>query len=302
MGSMLTKSYPWPTTSCNHRACFPCTSADPARPPRFSCRTPGIAYRITCLTCKAEGRTSTYEGETGRNGFSRGLEHKSNLRNRSKNSPLVSHMNLFHQGAQPAFRMEVIKTFKDPLTRQIEEASRIQENAEHPGAMNKRSEWRSTPLPQVGFTQGRVAPGSRPTFTQQGLPQELPDRPAIRRPVLEATPGPGLGPDAPQLQDNPLQVPQQQHLQAHHPLQDPLWSTLLVPRVSPQPQHPEVPPLEPTQFQHPRVPLQEHPRVPPLEPSQDQPPGVPLGEESQPHHQDPQPRRERTGPRWRKNH
>ena len=63
--SLLAKSYPWPTTLCDSRDCFPCTSADPSRPPRFSCRTPGIGYRISCLTCKGVGETSTYEGKLG---------------------------------------------------------------------------------------------------------------------------------------------------------------------------------------------------------------------------------------------
>ena len=82
----------------------------------------------------------------------------------SKTSPLVSHHTQFHADSQPNFRMTILKTFKLTLDRQLEEASRIVQASYNPLNMNSRAEWRSTPLPQVGFSQGRVAPGSMPTF------------------------------------------------------------------------------------------------------------------------------------------
>ena len=57
--------------------------------------------------------------------------------------------------------------------------------------MNSGSEWRSTPLPQMGLSQGRVAQGTQPTYTQ--------------------LPGTGNRRPRPNLQDHqPLHQPQPQ--------------------------------------------------------------------------------------------
>ena len=170
--SILSRSYPWPTHSCQDTRCFPCSTADPARPPRLSCRTPGVAYKISCLLCKQEDRECSYEGESGRNAYSRGREHLRDLANNTKTSPLVSHHLTHHGGTQPAFRMEILRVFKLALDRQIEEATRIEEEGGNPLSMNNRSEWRSTPLPQLGISQGRVAPRALPTYSQ--LPGAVP--------------------------------------------------------------------------------------------------------------------------------
>ena len=43
---VLAPNYPWPTLKCNDLECFPCSSSN--RPPKISCRVPGIVYRIVC--------------------------------------------------------------------------------------------------------------------------------------------------------------------------------------------------------------------------------------------------------------
>ena len=42
-----------------------------------------IGYIITCLTCHQAGKLTTYDGESSRNGYARGLEHLQGLRTRS---------------------------------------------------------------------------------------------------------------------------------------------------------------------------------------------------------------------------
>ena len=192
ISNILCRSYPWATTTCQSSNCFPCTSAAPNKQPKVSCRAPGIAYRVDCLSCQATGSSSCYEGESGRNGYTRGLEHLEAIRTNSKSNPLSTHQAQFHRGKAPRFRMTILKTFRDSLSRQIEEAKRIEESA---GTctltMNSRSEWRSTQLPQVGFTQGRVRPGQQPTFSQLGAgprtrptQPQVPQVPANNNPVL----------------------------------------------------------------------------------------------------------------------
>ena len=83
-----------------------------------------------------------------------------------RTSPLVIHLNTHHSGMNPNFKMEVLRTFKDPLSRQIEEASRIKGTVSNTLYMDIRAEWRSTPLPQLVVPKGRVAPSTVPTFYQ----------------------------------------------------------------------------------------------------------------------------------------
>ena len=150
-----------------------------------------MGYQVTCLICRDKGVLSTYQGETGQNGLTRGRKHLKDLKNKVKSSGLVAHMSTTHPGEPHNFKFEVIKAFKDPLSRQIEEAKRIEASGVDPTTMNQRSEWRSTPLPRMGFTQGRVPEGCTPTFQTQGAQNPVVQQPGTnRRPgVLHREPG-----------------------------------------------------------------------------------------------------------------
>ena len=130
-----------------------------------------MGYTITCNICKVKGVMSQYQGETGRCSYSRGLEHVTDMRTRAMHSPMTTHQETYHQGEAMNFTMETIRTFRTALERQINEAERI-EGSQAAIQLNSRSEWRSTPLPAVGFTQGRVAPGQLPIY-RTGGPQGL---------------------------------------------------------------------------------------------------------------------------------
>ena len=164
--SKVSKSYPWPTSRCAAPECFPCSTAEPQdKPPKVGCRTPGVSYKIICITCKQSGKTSEYQGQTGRTAYSRGLEHKKDLRGSAKSCPMVVHKTAHHPALEPDFKMVILGKFNDPLSRQIEEAERIQASSENPLNMNSRAEWGSTPIPQMGVTQGRVPLGARASFS-----------------------------------------------------------------------------------------------------------------------------------------
>ena len=67
-----------------------------------------------------------YQRETGRNGFSRGLEHISGLKKkRKKDNSLWKHCVLRHNSKLVKFRMVCLKSFKTALMRQINEGVRI---------------------------------------------------------------------------------------------------------------------------------------------------------------------------------
>ena len=80
-----------------------------------------MEYRISCLECPDDGLVTEYEGETGRNGCSRGLEHQSGLRNEDESNPLWKHCTIQHDERKVNFKMNVLKTFKHPLVRQNDE-------------------------------------------------------------------------------------------------------------------------------------------------------------------------------------
>ena len=78
-----------------------------------------------CLTCKAAGKVSEYEGETSRNSFTRGLEHLAALRLEDEENALWKHCQIELQGIKAEFSMTVLKGHITPLVRQVNESVRI---------------------------------------------------------------------------------------------------------------------------------------------------------------------------------
>ena len=73
------------------------------------------------------GKHVSYEGETCRNGFIRGKEHKRELEKRNKKSTLYKHLISEHENEQEKvdFEMKITGKFTNPLSRQIDESIRI---------------------------------------------------------------------------------------------------------------------------------------------------------------------------------
>ena len=82
---------------CSREECLPCKSADSSG---GDCEKNSVTYKITCETCLQGGRNTTYECETGRNAFTRGIEHQQGLRQKSGNSPLWKHCVLEHSNQE----------------------------------------------------------------------------------------------------------------------------------------------------------------------------------------------------------
>ena len=80
------KSEPLRSKECGRPNCFCCGSGNPG-----GCEKNGSAYTITCNGCGSNQIVAQYEGETGRNCFSRGLEHQNDLRTMKEDSPLWKH-------------------------------------------------------------------------------------------------------------------------------------------------------------------------------------------------------------------
>ena len=68
------KFEPFRRIGCRRENCLVCSSGKPGQ-----CEKNGSGYRIICTPCLETEKMAIYERETGRNCYSRGLEHQDNL-------------------------------------------------------------------------------------------------------------------------------------------------------------------------------------------------------------------------------
>ena len=144
------KAEPLKVVGCEREECFPCTG-DSER--KRDCERNSVGYRITCLTCQQAGKLTTYDGESGRNGYARGLEHMQGLRTRSHKSPLWKHCILEHGGEEADFNMEVVTSHSSCLDRQVNEMVRIG-GSRAEVILNSKSDFQQAPLVRLVTTTG----------------------------------------------------------------------------------------------------------------------------------------------------
>ena len=115
---------------------------------KIPCNTNNVGYRWRCWTCKERNTVKVYEGETGRSARVRGLEHVKELEKKKKSSVLLKHIENDHPEEEVKFKMEITKKFKDPLSRQANEAVRIF-NRSNSQLLNSKAEFNHPPLARV---------------------------------------------------------------------------------------------------------------------------------------------------------
>ena len=91
--STVVKSEPFSSRDCGRTNCFTCTSGGGGYFERS-----GASYEIECLECSTACLVVEYQGETGQNGYSRGLEHVAALESKQDTSPLWKHCEIQHGG------------------------------------------------------------------------------------------------------------------------------------------------------------------------------------------------------------
>ena len=116
----IAKSDPLKPSNCNREDCFPCSKEGGG-----DCSRSCAAYRMECLECENSQISAIYHGETGRNGYTRGLEHYAGLKSKKEDNPLWKHCSIQHNGKIVQFKMVCLKTFKTAFLRQINEGVRI---------------------------------------------------------------------------------------------------------------------------------------------------------------------------------
>ena len=103
------------------------------------CWREGVTYSLFCLDCGE--RVARYLGETGRNGYTRGLEHLDNLGTREENKSVLWAHTVHHHGgrAEVEYAMRVTGVHADSMDRQVREGVNIA-NFQGPILMNRRAE------------------------------------------------------------------------------------------------------------------------------------------------------------------
>ena len=100
-------------------------------------------------------QSETDHGETGRNGYSRGLEHLAGLRNKKEDIPLWKHCLIQHNGQTVRLKMVCLKSFKTAFMRQINEGVAIA-CCEADICMNSKTEFHQPSIVRVSASLGNT--------------------------------------------------------------------------------------------------------------------------------------------------
>ena len=119
------------------------------------CRKKEVVYEITCKTCKPK-MIYGYDGQTGRNAYTRGKEHvdseKATKPSEQEKSMMWRHQQSVHNGEKAEWEMKVHKAFqKQPLDRLICEARRIRARPPET-SLNSKHEFAKSGMIRVAFT------------------------------------------------------------------------------------------------------------------------------------------------------
>ena len=113
-----------------------------------------MGYQLVCDTCRDRGEQKIYEGETARSARVRGAEHLSNFRSDRVDSALYKHKHNDHPNDDMKFSMHITKWFRDPLSRQANEAVRIS-GRKKSELMNSKNEFNHPPIARISVERNK---------------------------------------------------------------------------------------------------------------------------------------------------
>ena len=130
----LRRSNPWSGVNCGRLWCFPCRAEGGG-----DCWREGVCYTLWCVECGEE--VAAYKGETGRNAYTRGVEHLEALAKRSVDKSVLWLHSVHHHQSRVGvdYRMRVTTTHNTPMDRQVKERVDIS-SFQGPVLMNRRTE------------------------------------------------------------------------------------------------------------------------------------------------------------------
>ena len=156
---LLPNTNPWSGRHCERIQCYTCNQGGDRLE---DCKRRNLLYESSCSKCqgyddmgkkKRKGRGLTgravYVGETARSIFERSKEHWNDAQAGSSDSHMVKHWVSDHaeEKSMPDFKIKVVASFKDALTRQIAESVRIDRRGS--GVLNSRTEYSRCRLPRL---------------------------------------------------------------------------------------------------------------------------------------------------------
>ena len=116
-------------------------------------------YKISCKECAQNNIKSNYYGESNFNGYTRGTQHLKNYRSTNLNTQeklaLRRHAKEQHKDKKVEFKMEILETFKKPLSRQVMESIHIlKSKKEDDFPLNSKKEFNQALIVTAKYTKG----------------------------------------------------------------------------------------------------------------------------------------------------
>ena len=150
--SSAAKSDPFASKLCDRLECPVCSSPES----NGQCKHSNVGYQLICETCKEQGITATYEGETSKSGYERGIQHVTGLTKKAEDAPLWKHNELVHEGsADLPFSMVITGRFQKAMIRQESEAIRIRESQSE-YQMNSKKEFQQPTIIRLIPTSNHI--------------------------------------------------------------------------------------------------------------------------------------------------
>ena len=141
MKSILVQKNPFPNPKCEKKGCLICETNKSGDIP---CNSSNVGYRLDCDTCSDRGIKKVYEGETARSARVRGSEHLRDYKKGKTDSSLFKHK----QNEEMKFSMSITRKFRDPLSRQANEAVRIS-GRKKSELLNSKNEFNHPPITRI---------------------------------------------------------------------------------------------------------------------------------------------------------
>ena len=173
--NFLVQKDPFPITKCEKKKCLICGS-EKSENLKYACNSNNVGYKLECETCLERGQKRIYEGESSRSARIRGAEHLADFVKKRPNSVILKHKQKEHVGEEMNIRMEITQKFRDPLTRQANEAVRIKNRSKNQDELlNSKSEFNHPPLSRVvvekrNFGKNYVSKKSKNQLQPKGNP------------------------------------------------------------------------------------------------------------------------------------
>ena len=126
-------------TGCFYPDCYLCQSGQGGASHTRS----GVHYSAICKLCADKGLNAIYNGESGRSGYFRTKQHKSDIENGRTSNAFAKHLEVHHKdsiGDSSVFKFKSERVYQKCLERQVAEGIAIS-NSKCDILMNSKSEF-----------------------------------------------------------------------------------------------------------------------------------------------------------------